>query len=170
MQQTAVWATQCGIDILIMAQHDSTVGGYQAPPYVNLQVQLPTLLLTLHFGSLIRSTGASSSSQLHPVSRSHTLFSHLQVTTLLLQLLFEPRFKKGFLPVMMRHYTHLLRSWFDDSLAAGQPLDMITVQLFNDMVCAWWVMKQHSMATLFYQTPMQQYMVSEHAFIKCLNQ
>ncbi|KAL0049205.1 hypothetical protein WJX82_008779 [Trebouxia sp. C0006] len=56
-----------------------------------------------------------------------------EVTTLLLQLLFEPSFKKGFLPVMMRHYTHLLRSWFDDSLAAGQPLDMITVQLFNDM-------------------------------------
>ncbi len=91
------------------------------------------------------------------------------MTTLLLQLLFEPSFKKGFLPVMMRHYTHLLHTWFADSLAAGQPLDMITVQLFNDMVCAWCVMKQHSMATLFYQTPMQQYMVSEHACIKCLN-
>ncbi|KAL0037196.1 hypothetical protein WJX79_005216 [Trebouxia sp. C0005] len=56
-----------------------------------------------------------------------------KVATLLLQLLFEPSFKKGFLPVMMRHYTHLLHSWFADSLAAGQPLDMITVQLFNDM-------------------------------------
>jgi len=77
------------------------------------------------------------------------LLLYLQVTTLLLQLLFEPSFKKGFLPVMMRHYTHLLHTWFADSHTAGPPLDMITVQLFNDMVCAWWVTKQHSMTTLF---------------------
>lgn len=93
------------------------------------------------------------------------------MTTLLLQLLFEPSFKKAFLPVMMRHYLHLLRSWFAESLAAGQPLDMITVQLFNDTVCAGWVSKQHSTGTLLYHhsnaASMQQ-MVSEHAFIKCL--
>jgi len=78
------------------------------------------------------------------------------VTTLLLQLLFEPSFKKAFLPVMMRHYLHLLRSWFAESLAAGQPLDMITVQLFNDTVCAGWVSKQHSTGILLYHTQMQQ--------------
>jgi len=94
----------------------------------------------------------------------------LQVTTLLLQLLFEPSFKKAFLPVMMRHYLHLLRSWFAESLAAGQPLDMITVQVFNDTVCAGCVKATqhgHSFVSYSNAASMQQ-MVSEHAFIKCL--
>lgn len=60
--------------------------------------------------------------------------AQVQVTTLLLQLLFEPSFKKGFLPVLLHYYQQLLHGWSAKPQAAGTPLDMITVQLLNDQV------------------------------------
>lgn len=91
----------------------------------NAQTSAEGRIIKSQFGKLLFCTHESSYLQ-HLVC--------LQVTTLLLQLLFEARFKKGFLPVLLRHYQRLLHGWSAKPPAGGIPLDMITVQLFNDGV------------------------------------
>ena len=54
--------------------------------------------------------------------------------TLILQLLFEPHFKRIFTEVLLGHYSQLMEEWAVKPLEAVMPLDMITVQLFNDEV------------------------------------
>ena len=54
--------------------------------------------------------------------------------TLMLQLLFEPAFKRSYTAVMLKHYTRLMEEWSVKPPEAVMPLDMITVQLFNDEV------------------------------------
>ena len=55
--------------------------------------------------------------------------------TLILQLLFEPHFKRIFTEVLLGHYSQLMEEWAVKPPEAVMPLDMITVQLFNDEVC-----------------------------------
>ena len=54
--------------------------------------------------------------------------------TLMLQLLFDPKFKRAFTAVILKHYSRLMEEWSVKPLEAVMPLDMITVQLFNDEV------------------------------------
>ena len=58
----------------------------------------------------------------------------VQLMTLMLQLLFEPAFKRSFTVVILRHYSRLMEEWSVKPPEAVMPLDMITVQLFNDEV------------------------------------
>lgn len=55
--------------------------------------------------------------------------------TLMLQLLFEPAFKRSYTALLLRHYCQLMEEWSVKPPEAVMPLDMITVQLFNDEVC-----------------------------------
>ena len=59
----------------------------------------------------------------------------VQLMTLILQLLFEPHFKRIFTVVLLGHYSQLMEEWSVKPPEAVMPLDMITVQLFNDEVC-----------------------------------
>ena len=54
--------------------------------------------------------------------------------TLILQLLFVSRFKRLFTVVLLGHYSQLMEEWSVKPPEAIMPLDMITVQLFNDEV------------------------------------
>lgn len=56
----------------------------------------------------------------------------LQLMTLMLQLLFDPAFKRIFTAVILKHYSRLMEEWSVKPPEAVMPLDMITVQLFND--------------------------------------
>ena len=58
----------------------------------------------------------------------------MQLMTLILQLLFEPHFKQVFTRVILGHYSQLMEEWSVKPPQAVMPLDMITVQLFNDEV------------------------------------
>ena len=58
----------------------------------------------------------------------------VQLMTLMLQLLFEPHFKQIFTVVILGHYSQLMEEWSVKPPEAVMPLDMITVQLFNDEV------------------------------------
>lgn len=60
----------------------------------------------------------------------------MQLMTLMLQLLFDPTFKRSFTVVILRHYSRLMEEWSVKPPDAVMPLDMITVQLFNDEVCS----------------------------------
>ena len=67
------------------------------------------------------------------------LLFHVQLSTLLLQLLFEPDFKKAFRRVLMRHYQHIMQGSVErpqgQDAEKGTCLDTITVQLLNEGVC-----------------------------------
>ena len=58
----------------------------------------------------------------------------MQMTTLLLQLLFVPKFKKGFPAILLKHYNRLMLEWAVKPAEAVMPLDMITVQLLSGEV------------------------------------
>lgn len=58
----------------------------------------------------------------------------MQMMTLMLQLLFVASFKKSFSGIMLKHYSRLMEEWSVKPSADVLPLDMITVQLFNDEV------------------------------------
>lgn len=60
----------------------------------------------------------------------------VQLMTLMLQLLFEPAFKRSYTALLLTHYSQLMEEWSVKPPEAVMPLDMITVQLFNDEVCS----------------------------------
>ena len=58
----------------------------------------------------------------------------LQMMTTLLQLLFDSDFKRAFTVIMLKHYGRLMVELSVKPTQAVMPLEMITVQLFNDEV------------------------------------
>lgn len=59
----------------------------------------------------------------------------LQMMTTLLQLLFDSNFKEEFTVIMLKHYGRLMEELSVKPTQTVMPLEMITVQLFNDEVC-----------------------------------